>query len=112
MPAFTLLCISVDELLCSETDFVMTLCDFLAVKWERLHNIEIGWVKAYLSFIILYAVLLYVHGNLTGWGSLRKWVMMWWVPLCQLGLLIDSSFCFLLFVLFCDVTCPCSRMMK
>ena len=70
MPTFILLCIFVDELLCSETDFVKKLSDFLAVKWDRLHNIVIGWVKSCLSFIILYAVLC-VHGNLTVYRSLK-----------------------------------------
>ena len=46
--------------------------DFLAVKWERLHNSVTGWVKGCLSFVIFYAILFYVHGNLTRLRNLNK----------------------------------------
>ena len=63
---FTPLCVSVDSMLGSEAEFfVRRLGDFLAVKWERPYSVVVGWVRAHLSFAILWASLLCVHGRQT-----------------------------------------------
>ena len=55
----------------SETEFfVKRLSDFLAVRWERPYSVVMGWVTARLSFAILRAALLCVHGSRTKWRSL------------------------------------------
>ena len=46
------------------------LGDFLAAKWERPYSVVLGWVRARLSFAILRAALLCVHGSRTRWRSL------------------------------------------
>ena len=56
---FTPLCVSVDGMLGSEVEFfVKRLGDFLAARWERPYNVVMGWVRAHLSFAILWAALL------------------------------------------------------
>jgi len=68
---FTPLCVSVDGMLSSEAKFfVWRLGDFLAVKWERLYTVVMGWVRARLSFAMLWAALLCVRGSHTKWRSL------------------------------------------
>ena len=68
---FTPLCVSVDGMLGSESEFfVKRLSDFLAVKWERPYSVVTGWVRARLSFAILRAALLCVRGSRTKWRSL------------------------------------------
>ena len=49
--------------------FVKRLCDFLAARWERPYSV-MGWVRARLSFVILWAALLCVSGSSTKWRSL------------------------------------------
>jgi len=67
----TLLCVSVDGVLEPETEFfVKRLSDFLAAKWESPYGVVMGWVQAHLSFAILQATLLCVHGSHTKWRSL------------------------------------------
>ena len=69
---FTPLCVSVDGMLGSEAEFfVKRLSDFLAARWERPYSIVKGWVRARLSFAILWAALLCVRGSHTKWRSLR-----------------------------------------
>ena len=68
---FAPLCVSVDGMLDSQAEFfVKKLGDFLAARWERPYSIVMGWVRARLSFAILRAALLCVHGSLTKWKSL------------------------------------------
>ena len=68
---FTPLCVSVDGMLGSEAEsFVRRLGDFLAAKWERPYSVVMGWVRACLSFVILWAALLCVCGSQTKWRSL------------------------------------------
>ena len=68
---FTSLCVSVDGMLGSEpVFFVKRLSDFLAAKWERPYSVLMGWVRTHLSFAILWAALLCVHGSCTKWRSL------------------------------------------
>ena len=68
---FTPLCVSVDGMLGSESEFfVKRLSDFLAAEWERPYSVIIGWVRARLSFAILRAALLCVRGSRTKWRSL------------------------------------------
>ena len=68
---FTPLCVSVDGMLGSEVEFfVRRLGDFLAAKWERPYSVVMGWVRAHLSFAILWATLLCVRGGRTKWRSL------------------------------------------
>ena len=68
---FTPLCVSVDGMLGSESEFfVKRLSDFLAAKWERPYSVVIGWVRARLSFAILRAALLCVRGSRTKWRGL------------------------------------------
>ena len=43
--------------------FVKRLGDFLAEKCERLYSVVMGWIRAHLSFAILWATLLHVHGT-------------------------------------------------
>ena len=50
--------------------FIKKLSNFLAARWERLYSVVMGWVRAYLSFAILRAALLCVHGSRTKWRSL------------------------------------------
>jgi len=40
------------------------------MKWEQLFSVVSGWVRAQLSFAILRAALLCVHGSCTKWRSL------------------------------------------
>ena len=62
--------VSVDGMLGSEAEFfVRRLGDFLATKWERPYSVVMGWVRARLSFAILQAALLCVHGSRTKWRS-------------------------------------------
>jgi len=68
---FTPLCVSVDSMLGSEVEFfVKRIGGFLAAKWERPYNVVMGWVRAHLSFAILWAALLCVRGSRTKWRSL------------------------------------------
>ena len=76
------------------------LGDFLAAKWERPYSVVMGWVRECLSFAILRAVVLCVHGSRTRWRSLGLLM----VPLCQSLLLNDSFFVFL----FCVCVLWCS----
>ena len=43
--------------------FNKRLDDFLAARWERPYSVVMGWVRACLSFAILQAALLCVHGS-------------------------------------------------
>jgi len=55
---FTPLCVSVDGMLSSEAEFfVKRMGDFLAAKWERPYAVVMGWVRALLSFVILWPAL-------------------------------------------------------
>ena len=57
-----------------------------------------GWIRACLSFVILLAALLCVHGNWTSGGAWRYRM----VPLYLSLLLINSFVCFVLvFCAFC-----------
>ena len=68
---FTPLCVSVDGMLGSEAEFfVKRLDDFLAVRLERPYSVVMGWVRARLSFAVLWAVVLCVRGSRTKWRSL------------------------------------------
>jgi len=61
----------VDGILGSEAEFfVKRTGEFLAAKWERPYTVVMGWVRASLTFAILWAALLCVHGNRTKWRSL------------------------------------------
>jgi len=61
----------VDGMLSSEAEFfVKRMNDFLAARWERPYSVVTGWVRARLSFAILRAALLCVHGSCTKWRSL------------------------------------------
>ena len=50
--------------------FVKRTGDFLAAKWERPYTVVMGWVRARLSFAILWTALLCVRGSRTKWRSL------------------------------------------
>ena len=68
---FTPLCVSVDGMLRSEAEFfAKRLSDFMAAKWERPYSVVMGWMRARLSFAILRAALLCLHGSRTKWRSL------------------------------------------
>ena len=68
---FTPLCVSVDGMLGSEGEFfVKRLSDFLAARWDRPYSVVMGWVRACLSFAILWAALLCVSSSHTKWRSL------------------------------------------
>jgi len=68
--SFTPLCVPVDGLLAPEARFfVRQLSDHLSLKWEQPFSIVSGWVRARLSFAILRAALLCVHGSRTEWRS-------------------------------------------
>ena len=55
----------------SKTEFfVKRLGNFLAAKWERPYSVVMGWVRAHLSYAILWAALLCVCGSRTKWRSL------------------------------------------
>ena len=52
----------------SETEFIVKgLGDFLAAMWERPYSVVMG---CHLSYAILRALLLCVHGSQTKWRSL------------------------------------------
>ena len=60
----TLVCVSVDGMLGSEAEFfIRRLDDFLVASWERRYSVVMGWVRACPSFVILWAILLYVHDS-------------------------------------------------
>ena len=66
-----LVCLHVDGMLGSEVEFfIKRLGDFLAAKLERPYTVVMGWVRACLSFAILWAALLCVRGSRTKWRSL------------------------------------------
>ena len=44
--------------------------DHLAAKWENSYSVVMGWVKARLSFAILWATMLCVRGSQASWRSL------------------------------------------
>ena len=68
---FTPLCVSVDGMLGFEAEFfIKRLGDFLAARWERPYGVVMGWMRARLSFAVLWAALLYVRGSRTKWRSL------------------------------------------
>ena len=70
----TPLCVSVDGMLGSEAALlVKRLSDLLAAKWERPYSVVLGWVRARLSFAILRAALLCVHGSRTKWEELGNY---------------------------------------
>ena len=61
---FTPLCVSVGGMLGFKAEFfIKRLGDFLAVRWERPYSVMMRWVRAHLSFAILWAALLCVHGS-------------------------------------------------
>ena len=69
---FTSLCVSVDGMLGFEAEFcIKRLSDSLTAKWERPYSVVMRWIRARLSFAILQAALLCVHGSCTKWRSLR-----------------------------------------
>jgi len=69
--SFTPLCVSVDGLLAPEARFfVQQLSDHLSLRWEQPFSVVSSWVRARLSFAILRAALLCVHGSCTKWRSL------------------------------------------
>ena len=85
---FTPLCVSVDGMLGSETEFfVKRLGDFLAAKWERPYSVVMGWVRARQFFGLHCCVCVVVVQGGGAWGLLMA-------PLCQSLLLIDSFFVF------------------
>ena len=68
------------------------------------YSVMIGWTRARLSFAVLWAALLCVHGSQTKWRSLG--IVM--VPLCQLMLLINPFVLSLVFsTLYVFVVCEC-----
>jgi len=70
--SFMPLCVSLDGLLAPETQFfVCKLSNHFSLKWEQPISVVVSWVRACLSFAILRAALLCVHGSHTKWRSLR-----------------------------------------
>ena len=73
MGSFIMACktMPVDGILGSEAEiFVRRLGDYLAAKFERSYSVVTGWVKVHLSFVIVQAALLCMHGSQTKWRSL------------------------------------------
>ena len=50
--------------------FLKHLAEHLAVKWGKLYGAVMSWVRTRLSFAILHATMLCVHGSRTRWRSL------------------------------------------
>ena len=69
---FTPLCVSVGGILGSEAEFVVEMGECLTARCERPYSIVMGWVRALLSFAILWVTytLLCMCGSLTNWKNL------------------------------------------
>jgi len=70
--SLTPLCFSVDGMLGAEDNFFLhRLADRLSSKWEKPYSGVMGWVHAKLSFAILQATIICVHGSRRKWRSLK-----------------------------------------
>ena len=69
---FTPLCVSVDGLMGKEaTAFVKRIGDNLSLKWNKPYSEVICWLRTRLSFAIIRATILCLHGACTKWRSVE-----------------------------------------
>ena len=55
---------------CRRAVSVTGIMPFVGDKWERLFSLVMNWIRTRLSFAILRATLLCVHGSRTKWRCL------------------------------------------
>ena len=69
--SFTPLRFSVDGMIGTEANFFLhQLADKLSSKWEKPYSLVMSWVHVRLSFVILWAPMICVHGSRMKWRSL------------------------------------------
>ena len=68
---FILLCVSVDGLVCPETNtFLQLLTQRLSFKWDTPYNTSLFWIRAKLSFSLIRATNLCIRGTRTKWRGI------------------------------------------